>query len=236
MIKTVKEADALYDSALAHYKKQKMNDALIDLKEILFIAKGDLRVRAFELLAKIFVDKSKIPTAIKFYITALKHCKEDNWGRKGILYNNLGILSQAIKDLDAALDYQMKCLEVLEKDGNQESIATTLRNLGRLYTLKGDHIKSLRSHQKSLKIKKSLGDNSGEALSLETMAQDLEFAENYADANAEYEKALTIYDKLGLHKDVKRMNVAIQRNKDVMSDKADYDSSEMYTMNTQNFI
>ena len=55
---------------------------------------------------------------------------------------------------------------------DQTAIAKTLRNLGRLYTLQGDHVKALRYHQKSLEIKRVVGDRLGEARTYETIAQD----------------------------------------------------------------
>jgi tetratricopeptide (TPR) repeat protein len=236
MAKTIQEAEMLFNKAFDFYKGKKSREALLTLKELLFMAKGEIRVKAYELLAKICVDKSKLDDAVTFYLNALKHAEPENWPQKIVLYNNIGLLYQSMHKLEDAIKYQELCLEGANKDGNKKAVSMTLRNLGRLYTLKGDHVNALRSHQKSLELRRVMGDFEGEARNYETIAQDFEYDEKYNEAIAEYQKALTIYEKLGLHPDHKRIARAIESAKELAEHSTDYDDSEMYEMKAGNFL
>jgi tetratricopeptide (TPR) repeat protein len=136
--------------------------------------------------------------------------------------------------LEEAVKYQELCQAALEKDGNQNALAVTLRNLGRLYTLTGKHVEALRAHQKSLEMKRVLGDIKGVAVLYETYAQDLEFNEKYNEAIHEYEKAMKIYKDLNMQNEVDRLNNMIQRVKDEIDALQEFDEEQMYLFKARN--
>lgn len=223
----------LLNKATTYYQKAQMSNAIKVIKDILHEAKGELRVKALDLLAKICVDRDYLEKAIEIYLKALRHVPADHWSEKANLYNKLGILYQAIKNIDEALKYQLLCLEALEKEGNKEFMALTYKNLGRLYTLKNDHVNALRTHQKSLELKRIVGDNKGEAISFETMAEDAEYDDDINGAIENYEKALQIYEKLGLKEDITRIKSALE---DLKASKTANSDDDMYMFKSRDFL
>ena len=116
MTKALEEAEILYNAAFDCYQKGDTKHALLNLKQILMKTKGPVRVKAYELLGKISIDKEKLEHAVKFYCDALKYVEADNWHQKSILYNNLGLLYHNQKKLEKALEYQELCLKAVERD------------------------------------------------------------------------------------------------------------------------
>jgi tetratricopeptide (TPR) repeat protein len=230
------KVEVLLDDATNFYQKNKTKDALLSLKQVLFMAEGNLRVKAYDLLAKICVDKSKHKEAIKFYSNALKYVIEENALQKAEIYNKIGLISVAAKDLDNALQYQKKCLDIVNNEQNQKAISITLRNLGRIYTLKGEHVNALRNHQKSLEIKRKIGDKEGEARNYQTLAQDLEFAEKYKDAIEQLEKSSEIYTEIGDKFKIKQVNESIKKIRTLIDDNKNYDNTNMYSMKSGYFL
>lgn len=228
MSKTISDPTELFTKAQKLYDASHFGEAIRTIKELLYVARGDMRIKALDLLAKICLDKDMVDKAIDIYLKSIKHISADNWWEFANIYNKLGSLYLATKKLDDALKYQKLCLEALEKDGNQSFQAITYRNLGRIYTLMGDHINALRTHQKSLELKRTTGDKKGEALSYETMAQDAEFEDDYDTAMDSYNKALEIYRNAGLKEDSERILSAmdaLNASKDAISE---LDDEEMY--------
>ncbi len=203
---------------------------------MLFVATGDLRVKAYELLAKICIEKDKMEEAIKFYKNALKYTEEVNPKQKAIIYNTLGLLHYSLKDLDESMRYQELCLKTIESYGDKNATAKTLRNLGRIYTLKGDHVQALRSHQKSLELKRIVGHSKKEAEYFETLGQDFEFAGQLAEAISEYGRAFIIYQELGLEKEMKRANMAIETFQQLLEEEEHLAHSNTYDLQGVDFL
>jgi len=61
-------------------------------------------------------------------------------------------------DINKAIEYYQKSIDLDKKKGNQEGVAFSLNNLGILYELIGDLQKALECQLESLKIKEELGD------------------------------------------------------------------------------
>jgi tetratricopeptide (TPR) repeat protein len=224
----------LLQSAKENYQTGKTNDCLQDLKNLIQIAKGPIRIEAFDLLAKICVEKEQIAKAITLYKNSLNHVPAEDWVTKANIYNKIGLLLQAERDLEGAIGYQQLCLEALEKSGNQSALAVTLRNLGRLYTLSGKHVEALKAHQKSLELKRILGDIKGVAILYETYAQDLEYNEKYPEAIHEYEKAMKIFNDLGMSKDADRIASFILRVKAEIEANQEFNENDMYLFMARN--
>ena len=173
---------------------------------------------------------------IGVYTRSLDEVDENDYAGKASIFNKIGLLYQANRHLDEALEYQKKCLDALELDGNVQFMSITYRNLGRLYTLMGNHLEALRCHQKSLELKGTLGDQKGEALSYETMAQDAEYEDDYETAIENYNKVLEIYQSLGLKPEIQRIQkILTQLNREI-NDWENKNEDDMFSSKAGNFF
>ena len=78
------------------------------------------------------------------------------------IYNNLGILFQALRDLEKALIYYIHASQILENafPTNQRNLAIIYNNLGNILYLQNDHEESLKYLMKSKQIFENLPPNS----------------------------------------------------------------------------
>jgi tetratricopeptide (TPR) repeat protein len=229
-----KEVRALLDQAQSKFDLGDTDASLQDLKVLIRMAKGTDRVRTFDLLARICVSKDQLDQALALYKNSLNHLGETDYAQKANIYNKMGLLFQAQRNIDEAIKYQEMCLDLVEKDGNKQSISITLRNLGRLYTLAGKHVEALRAHQRSLELKRTLGDHQGEAQNYETYAQDLEYEGKFEEAIAEYKKALEIFQDLKLSPEIRRVEDAIARIHAENEADQEFDADEMFIARARN--
>ncbi|MCR9248756.1 MAG: TIR domain-containing protein, partial [bacterium] len=79
--------------------------------------------------------------------------------------HQLGTVSQARGDYDAALAWYQKSLQILEQLGDRAGIASSYHQLGMVSQLRGDYDAALAWYQKSLQILEQLGDRAGIASS-----------------------------------------------------------------------
>src|SRR6056297_1089257 len=224
MASSAETLEQRYKNAVESFKQKKTKTALENLKVIVLDENTTrkIRIKSYELLAKICVEKEQFEKAIKLYKNTLNHLKESEWKLKARMYNNIGLLYNRLKDNEESIKYQELCYEAIKKHGDKRGESIAMRNLGRAYTLQGDHVKSLRLYEDSLKIKRKLGDNLGMARNYESMAEDFEFNEEFDKAIEYYEKALKIYLDGGILDEVERVKRGIQKVKDWKKDIEEY--------------
>ena len=143
-----------------------------------------------------------------------------------LTYNNLGCFYKRVGQVDQALDYFLKSVD-LETNGahNNEVIANTNLNISFLLSLKNEHEKSLRYSIKALMIlKKSYKDNPGLIVSIincySRIGIEYKLLNQFPSALQCFKKGYEICSKLknsGLQKNFKKLYIECLR--DMGSDK-----------------
>ncbi len=95
-----------------------------------------------------------------------------------------------------SLDYFFEVLKISEGKDDKQWIAESLKNIGRVNTLIGDHTKALDYCQKALKIQEEIGDELGVTKSLSNIGLIQEKLEDYNGALENYKRALNIQEKM----------------------------------------
>jgi tetratricopeptide (TPR) repeat protein len=97
-------------------------------------------------------------------------------------------------------------------------------------------VDALRCYQKSLALKRMLGDSQGEALDYETMAQDYEYAGNFEQAMENYKIVLDIYQQLGLKSEIQRVQTILDELQDQVENVNELNEDEMYSIKARDFL
>ncbi|MDI6810854.1 MAG: tetratricopeptide repeat protein [archaeon] len=110
----------------------------------------------------------------------------------------LGVIFYYSGDLDKALEYYEKALELNDELGMKEGIAAVFGNIGAVYFTKGELDKALQYFEKALKLNEELGNKKGMANQLGNMGV-LYFTKGELDkASGSYKKALKIFEESGI--------------------------------------
>jgi PAS domain S-box-containing protein len=114
------------------------------------------------------------------------------YNRIGIIYKNLGLYNDA-------LEYFLKAITILEKNGdtNDGDIANLYNNLGNVYRKRGDLELALEFFFKTLKINKDLGDKEGYAYILNNIGNIYADLEIYDQALDYHKQSLEAKKDLG---------------------------------------
>jgi tetratricopeptide (TPR) repeat protein len=83
--------------------------------------------------------------------------------------------------------------------------------LGNAYNSLGEYQKAIDFYQQSLEIKREIGDRNGEANTWFNLGITRQNLQQKPEAKTAYENARNLYQAMGLDKDVKDCNEAIQR-------------------------
>jgi tetratricopeptide (TPR) repeat protein len=210
-----------YSLASDLYSRGEIVESLRTLKPILVSEDSELKKKALVLLAEICQKRKDVDRAIKFFQTALGLATDPF--EQATYLNKIGILYRVNHDIPNAIAYQERCLEKVHEIGNRKAEAITLRNLGSLYSMAGRHVDSLRSHQLSLEIKRTIGDIDQYAQSLLIFAQDLDYAGKFEEALEKYNEVKSIYERIGDTQKIKEIDEAIANMKEEEHIRKEYD-------------
>lgn len=210
-----------YELAKDFYKRGEVVEALRALKPVLISKDPELKKKTLVLLAEICHKRKDITRAIKFFQTALG-LTQDPFEQATYL-NKIGILYRINNDIENAIVYQEKCLEKVHEVKNRKAEAVTLRVLGSLYSMAGRHVESLRSHQLSLEIKRTVGDVDQYAHSLFIFAQDMDYLGKFDEALEKYNEAKKIYEQIGETQKIKEIENAIKNMKNEKRIREEYE-------------
>lgn len=109
-------------------------------------------------IALVAYNKGDYDTAIEIYNDLEKLQDPDDFIGIGITYNNIGLVFQAKKEFDKALEYYLKALKTIQKTGYKSLYGHFLGNCGAIYKEKKDYQIALEYYNRSLSIAKELND------------------------------------------------------------------------------
>jgi hypothetical protein len=112
--------------------------------------------------------------------------------------NELGFLHYALGDLDEAERLHRKALEIEEKLGRLEGMATQYGNLGVIYQTRGDLDEAERLHRKALEINEKLGRLEGMASQYGNLGLIYQMRGDLGGARQLWTKARDLYARIGM--------------------------------------
>ena len=111
--------------------------------------------------------------------------------------HNIGNIFTAKGELDTALEYHQKSMEIFEEIENQQDIAVAFNNIGRIYSLKGELDTALEYYQKSLQIFEEIGNKQDIAIAFNNIGR-INSLKGELDTALEYhQKSLQIREEIG---------------------------------------
>jgi tetratricopeptide (TPR) repeat protein len=128
-----------------------------------------------------------IQKAIYFLKTKKYQEKEKNKINKLLSsgYNNFGVYFHISGELDSAIVYYLKSINIDEQFGQTKDLADMYSNLGVVFQYKGDVPKMLEFHTLSLKIREKIKDTAGIVSSLQSLGT-IYFYQNDTSASLKY--------------------------------------------------
>ncbi len=135
--------------------------------------------------------------AISLSERALKVVEKDSEEEAAIL-GNLGLIYQTKGEFDKSEQMHNKSLEIADKLGLQDVIASQYGNLGLIYQTLGELNKSEEMHNKALKIYKQMGNKQEMAMEYGNLGVVYQMNGEFDKAEQMHKKALEIAEKLGL--------------------------------------
>jgi serine phosphatase RsbU (regulator of sigma subunit) len=144
--------------------------------------------------------------------------KTNSYGWLGYLYNSIG-------DLDKALEYNMKSMELARISGDINSITTLLNNNAIIYTSFGQSEEALNCHIEALRLHENSGDKAEIARSVTSIALLMKNQGFVAKAIDLYEVSLKMRRALGDKADIAETlnNLGV-----IFASRGDYDKAEKY--------
>ena len=127
---------------------------------------------------------------------------------------NLGIAYDSLGEYQRAIEFHQQHLEIAREIGDHRGEANALGNLGIAYHPLGEYQRAIEFHQQNLEIAREIGDRRGEANSQFNTGFALDKLDQNDKAQAAFEAARTLYDSLGLDKDVEDCDRKIQALRD----------------------
>ncbi|MBN1802322.1 MAG: tetratricopeptide repeat protein [Candidatus Lokiarchaeota archaeon] len=148
--------------------------------------------------------------------------KSKQFFEEGDINNTLEEFEKAIIHIDPIkeksrnreyISFLEKILKHCRDNSLKEQEAFVLRSLGRTHSIFKRYVESLKYHEMSLKIQRSLGNKKDVAEGLVFLAEDLEISGNYSECIKMFTDAASIYHELGklrkekeLKKEIARLN------------------------------
>ena len=141
------------------------------------------------------------------------------------ILGELGVIYYYLGELNKALEYYKKALELDEGLGIKEGIAKDLGNIGIIYRIKGELDKALEYFERVLALDEVLGRKEGIAIQLGNIGTVYRIKGELDEALVYYEKALKLSEGLGI-KEV--MAVQLRNIGNVNLDKGEHEKALGY--------
>jgi tetratricopeptide (TPR) repeat protein len=187
------------ESLNAYYKALKICESIEDFNGI---------AATYSNLGLIYEKQGKYDEALKIYNTAINYNnKLENKSWIANIYGNMAILfrlqSEKTTDknlksklLSDAMNYYLLCLEIREKTGDKQNLATLYSNISILYQDMGDFEEANKYNFMALKLFEELGDNYGIALSNCNIGGVFMSKNNVSEAKKYLDKSLAVSKKI----------------------------------------
>jgi tetratricopeptide (TPR) repeat protein len=178
-------ANGQYDSSIVFHKKsEQINRVLKDTFQLI----KDLNNTASSLLYD-----NKYLASLKTYYLALDLVSiKKNEKQKSQIYNNIGLVYQSFGDLDKALEYGKKSLDLKLALNDTIGTAGTLGNIGNLLYSKKNYDSALTYFSKSIRLFTAINDSTYAATQLVNLANTYFEKGDYINAINSNKKALAL--------------------------------------------
>ncbi len=124
-------------------------------------------------------------------VVELSKIKKDLvWEGLGYLY--LGLVSEHSGELQKALDYYLKGLETFQKIGNREFEASSINNIGSVYSDLGEYEKAISYYTQAIRIQRKIGNRKSVGIYLNNIGNAYKLLRNYEQAEEFLRKSLAI--------------------------------------------
>jgi tetratricopeptide (TPR) repeat protein len=173
-------------------------DTLITLQTL--ILKEEVAWR----LGKLDEGQNAVKEVEKLFSTEFSHVDEDQGLQrtKGSHFSHAGVIYWYRGDLDRALEYHQKSLQLREKLNDKSGILRALNNLGLVYWSKGKLDDAMDFYQRSLSICEETNDQGGLSRVLNNLA-NISSAQGNLDEALEYHKrSLSLKEEIAGKQDV----------------------------------
>jgi len=144
------------------------------------------------------------------YNSSSKEEKKNNLPNIINIYNELGNTYKSLGDYQQAIDYHQQSLKIKREVGDLSGTSHSLNNLGNAYYSLRDYQRAIDYFQQSLENKREIGDRHGEANTWFNLGFTRQNLQQKSEAKAAYENARKLYQAMGLDKEVKDCDRAIQ--------------------------
>lgn len=115
----------------------------------------------------------------------------------GDAINNIGYLYNDRGDIQKALEYFHKSLEIREQAGDKQGVGIALNNIGSVYDTQGDLPQALEYYHKSLKLSEETGDKKGMAFAFNNIGFIYDNQGDIPKALEYYNKSIKIKEEIG---------------------------------------
>ncbi|MHC4493548.1 MAG: tetratricopeptide repeat protein, partial [Planctomycetota bacterium] len=140
----------------------------------------------------------RLEASAKAYLAAADLAERIGWlARAGVALHEGGVSAVYRGDWGGALAAWERRITLEESRGNRGRVASTLGNLGNLYSALGDHRKALSFQERSLRLEEDLGNRAGVAITLGNIGVIHEKLGDYAKALSFQERSLKLRQELG---------------------------------------
>jgi len=189
-------------------KKGQNRDQLLNTAHNIFKKSLDLSLklsdrlwegRSLRNIGNILIVRDNDPQALDYYLNSLDIALEinDKDGQAHCYYNLSLFYIEKIIDLDKALAYQHKGIEIRKELDDKLFLSSDLNNAGDIYFKKGDYNQALQYYHEAFDIGKELQDFEGQCTSLNNIGTYYTCRGQYNRAIEYFNKAIYISEEIG---------------------------------------
>jgi signal transduction histidine kinase len=136
--------------------------------------------------------KGNYDTAGKYFYTAISILVHKDKALTALTFNNLAKLYRKIKELDRAITYYDRAMELYSSINDSFGMQMIWNESGVPFEYKGDYTEALRRYRKSMDIALARKDRQGEGYSLSNIAGIYTIQKNYKEALRYMEQVIAI--------------------------------------------
>jgi len=116
---------------------------------------------------------------------------------EALMYNQLGLIHDARGDLDEALEWYQKSVDITKQIGDKAGLAPTYNNIAAIHYARGDLDEALKCYLKDLEISEQICDKTGLATTYNNIGE-VHYARGDLDEALEwYQKSVDIFQQIG---------------------------------------